>query len=126
LIALFRHGEITPEVFTCASSDIRKAHGATQEEIVTSMLSGDHFSYAWTGSGLTFAAPADVILAFDLELHVPQDNVTTTGMNVLFADGTVDFVDEKTAKAIRAQFVAGVRPIRIPTTAPSTNAATSK
>ena len=84
------------------------------------MLSGNHLSYAWTGGGLTSAAPADVILAFDLELHVPKDGETTTGMNVLFADGSVTFVDETAAKAVWAQFVAGVRPIRLPTTAPAT------
>jgi prepilin-type processing-associated H-X9-DG protein len=123
LIALYRHADITPELFTCPSSDIWKAQGATQVQIVTSLLSGDHLSYAWTGSGLTSAAPADVILAFDLELHVPKDNATTTGMNVLFADGSVAFVNETTAKAIWAQFVAGVRPIRMPTTAPPTTAA---
>jgi hypothetical protein len=69
------------------------------------------------------ASPADVILAFDLERHVPKDNATTTGINVLLADGTVEFVDEATGKAIWAQFVSGVRPVRMPTVA--TPAATS-
>jgi prepilin-type processing-associated H-X9-DG protein len=121
LIALYRHldGEVTPELFTCPSSAIARAKGATQAQIVTSMLSGNHLSYAWTGAGLRSSAPADVILAFDLELHVPRDNATTTGMNVLFADGSVTFVDATAAKAIWAQFAAGVRPIRLPTTPPS-------
>lgn len=121
LIALYRHhdGDITPEVFTCPSSEVFEAQGANQDEIVAEMLSGDHLSYTWTGTGLTTAAPADVIVAFDIEMHGPKDNATTTGMNVLFADGNVSFVIEADAKAIRAQFHAGVRPIRLATTAPA-------
>jgi prepilin-type processing-associated H-X9-DG protein len=126
LISLYQHTDITQEVFTCSSSAIAKADGPTRAQIVTSMLSGNHLSYAWTGGGLTSTAPLDVIIAFDLELHVPRDNATTTGMNVLFADGHVTFVDETAAKAVWAQFVAGVRPIRLPMTAPATPAATSK
>jgi prepilin-type processing-associated H-X9-DG protein len=124
LIAIYRHqqGDLPPEVFTCPSSDISKAGGATQDQVVASMLSGDHISYAWTGGGLTSAAPPDVILAFDLELHVPKDAETTTGMNVLFADGSVTFVNQSVAKAIWAEFVAGVRPIRLATTAPTSGA----
>ena len=126
LIAMYRTQDITPEVFTCPSSDVWKAEGATQEKVVASMFAGDHLSYAWTGAGLTTAAPADVIVAFDLELHVPMDGVSTTGMNVLFAAGSVVFVNEAESKAVRAQFFAGVRPIRLPATAPATTAVTSQ
>jgi hypothetical protein len=110
--------DITAEVFTCASSDVYKATGTTSREVVASMLAGDHLSYAWTGASLTTTAPADVIIAFDLELHVPKDGVTTTGRNVLLNDGSVTFVNEATAKAIWAQFVSGVRPIRLSTSVP--------
>ena len=109
--------DITTEIFTCPSSDVERARGATTQRVVDSMLAGDHLSYAWTGADLTNDAPADVILAFDLERHVPKDGVTTSGINVLLADGTVQFVDEATGKAIWAQFVSGTRPIRMPTTA---------
>jgi len=109
--------DITAEVLTCPSSDVYKAPGATTQQIVASMLAGDHLSYAWTGAGLRNDAPADVVLAFDLERHVPKDGVTTTGINVLLGDGTVEFVDEATGKAIWAQFVSGARPIRLPTAA---------
>ena len=112
--------DITAEVFTCPSSDVYKAPGATTQQTVASMLAGDHLSYAWTGAGLMNDAPADVILAFDLETHVRKEGATTTGMNVLFADGTVTFVDEATGKAIWAQFVSGARPVRMPTRATAT------
>ena len=122
-VALYRHldGDITPEVFTCPSSAIEKATGATTEQIVASMVADDHLSYAWAGGRMTTASPASVIIAFDLERHVPKDGARGTGINVLFNDGSVSFVDEPTAKAIRAQFIAGVRPIHLPT--PTTKAA---
>ena len=109
--------DITAEVLICPSSDLNKATGATTQQVVASLLAGNHLSYAWTGAGLTTAAPKDVILAFDLERHVPKDSATTTGINVLLYDGSVTFVNEATARAIWAQFVSGVRPIRLSTCA---------
>lgn len=127
LIALYGNGDISPAVLTCPSSAVEAAGGSTQAQIATAMLSGNHVSYAWTGGGLTSDAPADIILAFDLERHVPKDNATTTGINVLFADGSVTFVNEPASKAVWAEFVAGVRPIRLPATpAPATRGVTSQ
>jgi len=119
--------DITAEVFTCPSTATYKATGATTQQVVASLLAGDHLDYAWVGAGLKNDAPADVILAFDLEHHVPKDGVTTTGINVLLGDGTVEFVDEATGKAIWAQFVSGTRPIRLSTcaTPPVTTAPSS-
>ena len=117
LATLLQTQDIGAEVFTCPSSDVYKATGATTQQVVASILAGDHLSYAWTGAGLMNDAPADVILAFDLERHLRKDGATTTGVNVLLADGTVEFVDEATGKAIWAQFVAGTRPVRMPTAA---------
>jgi hypothetical protein len=118
--------DITAEVFTCPSTATYKAAGADTQQVVTSLLAGDHLDYAWVGAGLKNDAPADVILAFDLERHVPKEGATGTGMNVLTADGVAQFVDEATAKAIWAHFVSGTRPIRLsscttpaPTSAPS-------
>jgi prepilin-type processing-associated H-X9-DG protein len=83
------------------------------------MLSGDHLSYAWAGAGVsaTGATTADVVIAFDVDRHVPKDAAPGTGINVLLADGSVRFVNEATAKAVWSQFVAGVRPIRLPAAA---------
>jgi hypothetical protein len=110
--------DVPAEIFICASSNVEKATGPTTQQVTKSLLAGDHTSYAWAGAGLTTAAPADAILAFDLELHVPKDGATNAGINVLLNDGTVTFVNEPTAKAIRAHFVAGVRPIRLSTCTP--------
>jgi hypothetical protein len=113
LPTLFETQDISAQVFVCVSSNVDKATGATTRQIAISLLAGNHISYAWTGAGLTTSAPADVVLAFDLDLHVPRDEATTTGINVLLIDGSVTFVNEATAKAIWARFVSGVRPIRL-------------
>jgi hypothetical protein len=113
LPTLFATQDIIPELLVCPSSDVNKATGATTRQVTSSLLAGDHISYAWTGAGLTINTPADVILAFDLERHVPKDTATTTGINVLLADGSATFVNDATAKAIWAHFVSGVRPIRL-------------
>src|SRR5690606_25149649 len=54
LIALYRHldGANPPHIFTCPSSDVAMAPGGTPAQVATSMLSGNHLSYAWTGGGL--------------------------------------------------------------------------
>jgi hypothetical protein len=118
LVTLYLASDITPEVFTCPSSDIDKAPGATTQQIAASMLAGDHLSYAWAGRGMTSSSPGRAVIAFDLERHVPKEGARGTGINVLFNDFSVSFVDEPTAKSIRAQFVAGVRPIFLPTPTP--------
>lgn len=114
--------DLVPEVFTCPSCEIDKATGATTQAVIDELLKGDHLSYAWVGGGLTNNVPVDVVLAFDLELHPIKDQARATGINVLLGDGHVEFVDEATAKAVHAQFAAGVRPIRLPGP-PSTNPA---
>ena len=121
LLALYRDQDLTSEVFICPSSDLDRATGATTKQITSSMLAGDHLSYAWAGAGggVKGAGVADVVIAFDVDRHVPRDAAPGTGINVLRLDGSVVFVDEPTAKAVRAQFIAGVRPIRLPTAAPA-------
>jgi hypothetical protein len=107
--------DLVPEVFTCPSSAIERATGDTLEARITDMLSGDHLSYYWTGRGLqSNQLTPTIVLAFEFELHVPVDNAKTTGMNVLLGDGSVQFVDERAAKAVLAQHLAGVWPIRMP------------
>ena len=123
LIVLMETQDITPELLTCPSSTVEPARGSTAQEIAASLLQGDHISYAWTGGGLTMTAPADAVIAFDVEDH--DRDGANPGINALLRDGRVTFVDKGAAAAIRAQFVTGVRPIRLPTpaTAPASSSA---
>lgn len=116
--------DVTSEVFYCPSSDHTKATGPTTQQVITMMLSGDHLSYAYVGVGNIFAQTSDDIVAFEVEAHIPKDAERTTGINVLLGDGSTKFVDEKVAKAIRARFNAGVRPIRLSDCDPTLKATT--
>jgi hypothetical protein len=116
LQALYLHGDLTSEVFICPSDDKGHPTGATAQQVVASMLDGNHLSFVWAGAGVTTttADPANVVIAFDLERHVPKETAPGKGINALLADGSATFVNEATARAIWAQFAAGVRPIRLP------------
>lgn len=121
LFVIQSEGDLPPYVLGCPSSDHDDPSGSTPAEIKASILSGDHLGYAWVGAGLSIDHLDDnIVLAFDLERHVPKDAERTTGINVLFPDGHSDFVTEPTAKAIWAQFAAGIRPIRLPAAANAT------
>jgi competence protein ComGC len=115
LLTLYQDQDLTPEMFVCPSSDLDRATGATTQQITSSMVAGDHLGYAWAGAGgrMTGAGTTDVVIAFDMDPHLPKDSAPGTGINVLLADGSAVFVDAPTAKAVRAQFIAGVRPIRL-------------
>ena len=117
--AVFEAQDMVAATFTCPSSDHDRATGPTTQAVIASMLAGDHLDYVWVGGGLRSSdvTPATV-LAFDYENHVPKNGAKGTGINVLFGDGSVEFVDEPAAKAIWAQFIAGVRPIVRPPTGP--------
>jgi prepilin-type processing-associated H-X9-DG protein len=124
LYTLYLHSDLDSYAFVCPSHDVEPSPGATRDAVVACWLSGDHLGYVWVGSKRkVIDVGADEVIAFDLEHHVPKDGAIGRGMNVLYGDGRVEFVDEKTAKRIWAQFFSGVRPIRVmdpmPTTAGS-------
>ena len=119
-VYLHSHADLAPYVFVCPSHDVEPAPGATPQQVASAMASGGHLGYARTGGGsVPNVGAADIVLAFDLEQHVPKDGARDTGINVLLGDGSVTFVDEAAAKAIQGQFTAGVRPIRLPATTPA-------
>ena len=109
-------GTVTPGTLVCQSSDLTESKAPTTQQQVDEILAGDHLSYVWAAEGLKTIndLQPDVVVAFDFERHRPRDSVKTTGMNVLTGDGIAIFVDESDAKAIRAQYFAGVRPVRVP------------
>ncbi len=109
--------DITAEVFVCPSSKMSTATGPTTQRVVASLIAGGHLSYVWAGAGLTFPQSPNVVLAFELESHA-KESASPAGMNVLLGDQSVNFVNETTASSIRAQFAAGVRPIRLSTSIP--------
>jgi prepilin-type processing-associated H-X9-DG protein len=85
--------DITGEAFICPSSNDEKAPGATAEERARNLHK--HCSYVYHGRGLTTDSPKDTPILCEPLMHHQH-----AGMNVLFADGHVDFLSPTQAKAV--------------------------
>jgi prepilin-type processing-associated H-X9-DG protein len=107
LATVLRDEDITADVFVCPSSNDAPANGPTTQAIVANLTAGRHLSYIYVGRGLTSAASADTVLAYE-----PLTNHAGQGMEVLYADGHVEFQDAVTARKIMAQLQAGDNPPR--------------
>ena len=109
-------GDITADVFLCPSSNLTDR--ATDSQGVTWAASLDdpnahHCSYFYAGTRLRLAdlKPEDII-AFE-----PADDHNGDGVNLLYADGHVDWHGARTASKpvydrLMADYTAGVRPLR--------------
>lgn len=103
--------DLVPEMFICPSHEREKATGTTAQAMAAALLEGDHIAYVCVGGERYADLTADTVVAFDLDDHLPKDSAKGKGINVLLGNGAVEFVDEMTARAIRACHLAGVRPI---------------
>ncbi|MEO6434207.1 MAG: hypothetical protein ABIP55_00385, partial [Tepidisphaeraceae bacterium] len=111
--------DVTSDLFTCASSNDIHASGATTQAVVQEFLANPkHCSYIYSGparlSETDPPPPPDRIVAYE-----PLVNHDDAGMNVLYEDGSVAWLDEKTARHVLAELIAGHNPPRLPTTAVS-------
>ena len=100
--------DISPEIFICPSSDHVPATGPSTRAIREAVASGGHFSYVYVARGLTSQeAGPDHVLA-----HEPRDNHTTErpGINVLFGDGMVEYIEEPQASRLLRELRAGRNP----------------
>jgi prepilin-type processing-associated H-X9-DG protein len=86
--------DIQAGVFVCPSSDAEPATGPTTR-VVADALGGEHLSYVYLGAGLTTDCDPDTVVLYEL-----PENHAGDGMNVLFGDGHVEFVDKVQAGVI--------------------------
>lgn len=96
LATLMLTEDITPEVFVCPASDDMRAEGSTPEQWVAHMGEGT-LSYVYYGRGLKFPLPPDRVLASE-----PLIDHDGEGLNVLYADGHVDWLDPEHARQVLA------------------------
>ncbi|MDB5304513.1 MAG: hypothetical protein JWM97_2062 [Phycisphaerales bacterium] len=92
---------ITPEVFCCPTSDDQPAKSADQ------LSAGGHLSYIYLEGGLTkklageghsgFEGDSSFVIAFE-----PLKNHHGGGMNVVFADGRVQWLEAEQGKKLQA------------------------
>jgi prepilin-type processing-associated H-X9-DG protein len=85
--------------------------GATTPAIAENLNQPHHLSYIYAGRGVQASSVhPDTIIAYE-----PLTN-HTTGMNVLFGDGHVEFVDAAKCAAILARVAAQRESTTMPTT----------
>ena len=96
------------KVFTCPSTNDVSAKGATTQQTVADFAKPGRCSYIYIGGNLnTTTATAAHIAAYE-----PLSNHSGTGINVLFGDGHVEWLDAKDAKHLLAELQAGYNPPR--------------
>jgi prepilin-type processing-associated H-X9-DG protein len=71
------------------------------------VAAGNSVPHVYWGAGLRYPPDASVVV-----LTEPLSNHAGKGMNVCFADGTVKFIDAKSAKKLLAELEAGHNPPR--------------
>lgn len=98
--------DLTSEMFVCYSTDDVRADGPTMQAVAEKLSAGGHLSYVYTGKGMTLNSPANAVLAYE-----PPSN-HGNGMNVLFADGRVQWIDAVRGRKLMSELEAGHNPPR--------------
>jgi prepilin-type processing-associated H-X9-DG protein len=112
--------DLSPAVLMCPDSSGDVPVEPTTREVVSTMRKSNLISYTYLGKGLTIQASADTVLLYE-RLGSHGD-----GMNVLFADGHVEYLEANEAGIVLKQVSAGSSPILypLPTSQPMTLPAT--
>ena len=98
--------DLTADACVCPATQDTRAEGATTQAVATNLTAGGHLSYVYTGKGLTGGAPRNAVLAYE-----PLGN-HGAGLNVLFADGSVQWLDATQGQRLIAELAAGHNPPR--------------
>ena len=106
--------EINSYSFYCLSSRDTPAPGATSREQAANLSTGGHLSYVYVGKGLTIDTPGAPSSTLDqiILAHDAPRNHYGLGMNVLYGDGHVVWVDKQQAKKLFDELNAGHNPPR--------------
>ena len=100
LDALLLDNTLVPDMLVCPSSGHTVAPGKTPAEQVANLAKGRYQSYVYVGKGVTLTSGRQV-LAYEPPAHHGGQ-----GLNVLFSDGTVQFLPTATAQTAIPQLAA--------------------
>ena len=90
-------GDLIPEVLVCPSGVDEPAQGTALEELAAELLKRGHCSYIYFGSGRELTPNPDAMRVIAVEL---LDNHRREGINVFFADGHADWLEDTVAEAL--------------------------
>jgi prepilin-type processing-associated H-X9-DG protein len=118
LDALMFTQDLTFEVLVCPSTNDTKAVGPTTQAALQAMhAEPGHCSYIYVGGSLTSqTATPQHVMAYE-----PMSNNRGAGMNVLFGDGSVQFLNQRESTYVLAELKAGHNPPR-----PKTDSTTAR
>ena len=106
---LILYADTPAGMFVCESTGDERATGATLAEVMKSFQADPRCnSYVYAGAGLTAdRVTRDHVLAYE---HLPNHNYS--GMNVLYGDGNVRWVEKAEAERLVAELAEGHNPPR--------------
>lgn len=108
LMTILATQELTSAVFNCPSSSDVPAAGATPQQMLQDFQNPGRYSYVHAGfTGTALTATADHVLAYEHAAN--HDN---RGMNVLYGDGHVQWLEKPAADHVVAELKAGHNPPR--------------
>jgi prepilin-type processing-associated H-X9-DG protein len=100
--------DLTPRMLMCPMTAGNVPTAPTTREVVAEMRKLNLIAYVYVGKGLKVDASADTVIAYER----PGDH--GDGMNVLFADGHVEYLEGKEAQVVLGQVEAEMVPILYP------------
>ena len=106
---LVADGSVPAELLVCPSSPDTAATGKTPADYAADVAKGGHQSYVYIGKGLTMTPPRK-LLAYE-----PLSHHEGAGSNVLYSDGSVQFLNKAAAIGDVPQLAPATQPATAPT-----------
>ena len=101
--------DVSSGIFINPASNDTPAVGPTTQAVANQLTAGGHLSYIYMGRGLNAkTVTPDTIVAYEIPLTPPD------GVNILFADGHVEWFDNTQAPRIIAKAASSPIPVTMP------------
>ena len=103
-------GDIVPEAFVCPSSTGERAEGATHQELLQNFHRAGACSFVYALEGQD--VPASSVTPKHVLAYEDMANHNRQGMNVLYGDGSTEWLGPREAARVLAELQGGYNPPR--------------